>query len=47
MLIKRGNDLHAPPQHATPVGLAACSMSRFYKHANPTGLIAMSPPPTP
>jgi light-regulated signal transduction histidine kinase (bacteriophytochrome) len=26
------------PLRAQPMGFAACSMSRFYKHFNPTGL---------
>ncbi len=42
MLIKRDNEQHAPPQHATPLGLAACLIPRCYKHFNPTGFISES-----
>ncbi|MDZ7266964.1 MAG: hypothetical protein ONB48_05670 [candidate division KSB1 bacterium] len=38
MFIKRSNDQHPAPQHATPMGWAIASMPRFHKHANPAGL---------
>jgi len=46
MFVKRGNDQLAGWQHVTPMGLAICSMSRFYKHFNPTGLESASHSPT-
>jgi len=45
MFMKRDVDQHAAQQHATPDGVGGCSMPRFYKHVNPTGLESASHSP--